>query len=164
MVRLKITFCCYIYRTILWLLPLSHHIYCGSCPYIYMVKFKIIARNLTTWGDAPSQWGPGWAKTPGVYDYIHAVVDACREQQETFPEPWQFSIIVVEFDCQEPKNNAFRFRKPWMSELTSEQMVGGRYYINTAQLDFVTGLDLGVWQKHRRPGYVENVRVLDTDL
>ena len=129
-----------------------------------MVKFKIIARNLTTWGDAPSQWGPGWAKTPGVYDYIHAAVDACREQQETLPEPWQFSIIVVEFDCQEPKNNAFRFRKPWMSELTSEQMVGGRYYINTAQLDFVTGLDLGVWQKHRRPGYVENVRVLDTDL
>ena len=117
-----------------------------------MVKFKIIARNLTTWGDAPSQWGPGWAKTPGVYDYILTAVDACREQQETLPEPWQFSIIVVEFDCPEPENNAFRFRWPWMSELTSAQMVGGRYYINTAQLDFLLDLDFGSPQKtNRRP-------------
>ena len=121
-----------------------------------MVKFKIIARNLTTWGDAPSQWGPGWAKTPGVFDYIHAAVDACREQQETLPEPWQFSIIVVEFDCREADNNDMCFRRPWMSELTSAQMVGRRYYINTAQLDFLTGVDLGVWQKHRRLGYSEN--------
>ena len=121
-----------------------------------MVKFVIIVRNLTTWGDAPSQWGPGWAKTPGVFDYIHAAVDACREKQETSPEPWQFSIIVVEFDCREPENNAMRFRRPWMSELTSAQMVGGRYYINTAQLDFLTGLNLGTSHKFKHRRLVEN--------
>ena len=49
-----------------------------------MVKFKIIARNLTTWGDAPSHWGPGWAKIPGEYDTVGKAVDACREQQEPY--------------------------------------------------------------------------------
>ena len=132
------------YRTILWLLPLSHHIVAPAL--IYMVKFKIIARNLTTWGDAPSQWGPGWANTPGTYDYIHTVVDACRAHEATLPEPWQFSIIVVEFDCLERDNNDICFRRPWMSELTSEKpVVGGRDYFNAAQLAFVGGFDIGRW-------------------
>ena len=128
------------YRTILWLLPW------------YMVKLKLIARNLTTWGDAPSHWGPGWHKIPGEYDTVDKAVDACREQQETLPEPWQFSIIVVEFDCLHP---ASRY-PPWLVELTSDRFPatrfhGGRTYINTAQWSFLHGQEIGTPAGFRRP-------------
>ena len=116
-----------------------------------MVKLKLIARNLTTWGDAPSHWGPGWHKIPGEYDTVDKAVDACREQQETLPEPWQFSIIVVEFDCRGPSNNYGMRRKypPWMSEFTSEKpKIGGRTYIDAAQLTFFSGHDIGTCDLH----------------
>ena len=142
MVRLKITFCSYIWHHILWLLPL------------YMVKFKIIARNLTTWGDAPSQWGLGWHKIPGDYDSVGRAIDACREQQETLPRPWQFSIIVVEFDCQVPSDN-YGMRRgypPWMSELTSEKpWTRGRTFLNWDQLTFLRGRDIGTPPGYSRP-------------
>ena len=139
MVRLKITFCSYIWHHILWLLPL------------YMVKFKIIARNLTTWGDAPSQWGLGWHKIPGDYDSVGRAIDACREQQETLPEPWQFSIIVVEFDCGVPTRYVHRSRRIWMSELTSERHTDGHQYIDAAQLTFLRGGDIGTPPGYSRP-------------
>ena len=139
------------------------YIYCGSCPYRtilwllpwYMVKLKLIARNLTTWGDAPSHWGPGWHKIPGEYDTVDKAVDACREQQETLPEPWQFSIIVVEFDCLHP---ASRY-PPWLVELTSDRFPatrfhGGRTYINTAQWSFLHGQEIGTPAGFRRPLFI----------
>ena len=140
MVRLKITFCCYISHHISWLLPL------------YMVKLKLIGRNLTTWGDAPSHWGPGWHKIPGEYDTVDKAVDACREQQETLPEPWQFSIIVVEFDCLHP---ASRY-PPWLGELTSDRFPatrfhGGRTYLDSAQWSFLHGQEIGTPAGFRRP-------------
>ena len=117
-----------------------------------MVKLKLIARNLTTWGDAPSHWGPGWHKIPGEYDTVGKAVDACREQQETLPEPWQFSIIVVEFDCLHP---ASRY-PPWLGELTSDRFPatrfhGGRTYLDSAQWSFLHGQEIGTPAGFRRP-------------
>ena len=133
------------------LLHIWHHIVAPAL--IYMVKFKIIARNLTTWGDAPSHWGPGWHKIPGDYDSVGRAIDACREQQETLPSPWQFSIIVVEFDC-----HVWVGERLWMSDLTSEKpKIAGRIPIwgdvNAEQIFFFSGYRLGTPPGFDRPSY-----------
>ena len=118
------------YRTIyiyMWLLPL------------YMVKFKIIARHL--------MYPPtGWGKIPGDYDSLGAAIWSCRYKQEAMAKTWQYSIIVVEFDCKVPQMSwTPRENYVWL-ELTSEKpVVGGRDYFNAAQLAFVGGFDIGRW-------------------
>ena len=131
------------------LLHIWHHIVAPAL--IYMVKFKIIARNLTTWGDAPSHWGPGWHKIPGDYDTVGKAVDACREQEETLPEPWQFSITVVEFDCIGMPSGMRPRYPPWMHEFTSERFHRSRKYIDTDQLTFLSGHDIGTPPGYSRP-------------
>ena len=125
MVRLKITLYCYT----------SHHIVAPAL--IYMVKLKIIGRN-PTW--------PGWHdwRFDGDYDGYDTVgkaIHACRKQQESLPWPWQWSIIVVEFDCRVQKNS-FNHGDPdrlWLSELTSEKpKIAGQIWgdVDAAQLFF----------------------------
>ena len=118
------------YRTIyiyMWLLPL------------YMVKFKIIARHL--------MYPPtGWGQIPGDYHSLGAAIWSCRYQQEAMAEKWQYSIIVVEFDCKVPEMSWTPRENYVWTELTSEKpVVGGRDYFNAAQLAFVGGFDIGRW-------------------
>ena len=116
-----------------------------------MVKFKIIARHLSG-HKAPH----GWHEIPGDYDSVGKAVDACRKQQETFPEPAQFSIIVVEFDRQVLSISWKPPESRWMSELTSEKpKIPGRIWgnINTAQLAFFSGFDIGTPPGYDRPRF-----------
>ena len=117
--------------------------YCGSCPDIYMVKLKIIGCN-PTW--------PGWHdwRFDGDYDGYDTVgkaIHACRKQRESLPWPWQWSIIVVEFDCRVQKNS-FNHGDPerlWLSELTSEKpKIAGQIWgdVNAAQLFFLGGCEI----------------------
>ena len=121
-----------------------------------MVKFKLIARNPTSCTQ--------WSVLGDLYNDIQTVVDACREQElYELPEPWQVSIVVVEFDCRPPRGNPERSsRDPWRIELTSLQERRGAHCINginLAQLSFLGGHDIG----HRRvykPGSKDFQRVL----
>ena len=129
-----------------------------------MVKFKIIARHLSG-HKAPRLYlryccrrrgTHGWHEIPGDYDSVGKAVDACRKQQETFPEPAQFSIIVVEFDCQVPSISWKPPESRWMSELTSEKpKIPGRIWgnVNTAQLAFFSGFDIGTPPGYDRPRF-----------
>jgi hypothetical protein len=124
---------------------ISHHI-CVAPALIYMVKFRIIARPLKTCtlqvmkgNKAPG----GWRQLPPDYDTVGKAIWSCRKQQEASPW-WQFSIIVVEFDCKvlemcwTPRENY------WWTEITSEKPVlRGREHFNAAQLAFLGGFDIG---------------------
>ena len=115
-------------RTISWLLPL------------YMVKLAIIGRNPTM-----PQWHD-WRFDGDYdgYDTVGKAVHACREYQEFHPEPWQWSIIVVEFDCR-VREKDFHPERLWLSELTSDKpKMPGQIWgdVNAAQFFFLGGCDI----------------------
>ena len=125
------------YVLLLWLLLL------------YMVKFKIIACHPTTLGWLDWRFDGDY----DGYDSVGKAVDVCRKQQESFPEPWQFSIIVVEFDC-----HVWVGERLWMSDLTSEKpKIAGRIPIwgdvNAEQIFFLSGCRLGTPPGFDRPSY-----------
>ena len=93
----------------------------GSCP--EMVLFALVFRsNVTIKRAPPSPWGLGW-QTCTIHESIHPVVEACQTcQAKAFLMPercgWQFSIVVKEFDLQEPDLSEARLKLPfkWMYE------------------------------------------------
>ena len=115
-----------------------------------MVKFKIIARHPTTLGWVDWRFDGDY----DGYDTVNKAVDACRKQRESFPEPWQFSIMVVEFDCRMLKKDLHqRGLSSWQSELTSEKPerpgqipIWGD--VNNGQFFFLAGYDIGT-----QPGF-----------
>ena len=133
MVQLKITFyCC------------GSHLYI----YIYMVKFKIIARHPTTLGWVDWRFDDDY----DGYDTVNKAVDACRKQQESFPEPWQFSIngrrIWLPNAGKRFASKSLRGLSSWQSELTSEKPerpgqipIWGD--VNNGQFFFLAGCDIG---------------------
>ena len=133
MVRLKISS-----MLLLHIAPYIIYIYLAPA-LIYMVKFKIIARHL--------MYPPtGWGQIPGDYHSLGAAIWSCRYQQEAMAEKWQYSIIVVEFDCRVHEMSWTPRENYVWTELTSEKpVVGGRDYFNAAQLAFVGGFDIGRW-------------------
>ena len=102
---------------------------------IYMVKLMIIGRNPTVRGWHDWRFDGEY----DGYDTVGKAITACIEQQEFLPEPWQWSITVVEFDCRVPEIS-FHPERLWLSELTYEEHWGG---VNATQLYFLGGFDMG---------------------
>ena len=119
---------------------------------IYMVKLMIIARNPTVRGWHDWRFDGDY----DGYDTVGEAIDACRKQQEFLPEPWQFSIIIVEFDCRVPSISWKPPEKIWMSEFTSEKpKIGGRFWgdPSAAQLAFLGGFHIGTPPGYDRPRF-----------
>ena len=87
---------------------------------IYMVKLMIIGRNPTVRGWHDWRFDGEY----DGYDTVGKAITVCIEQQEFLPEPWQWSITVVEFDCRVPEIS-FHPERLWLSELTYEEKWGG---------------------------------------
>ena len=111
---------------------------------IYMVKLMIIGRNPTVRGWHDWRFDGEY----DGYDTVGKAITACIEQQEFLPEPWQWSITVVEFDCRVPEIS-FHPERLWLSELTYEEHWGG---VNAAQLyvlsGFHRGSDISGWLRY----------------
>ena len=83
------------------------HAPAGSCS--EMVRFALIVRNPTIKQEkdetaTPKPWGFGWS-TYNTYQSIVTAVQAFHQRAFYTPEQhgWQFSIVVEEFDLQEPE-------------------------------------------------------------
>ena len=100
-----------------------------------MVKLMIIGRNPTVRGWHDWRFDGEY----DGYDTVGKAITACIEQQESHPEPWQWSITVVEFDCRVPEIS-FHPERLWLSELTYEERWGG---VNATQLYFLGGFVIG---------------------